>query len=126
MKTKEAIPGMCRKMWKNARSRSPRKRSAPMSADAAEEPLVEEALSLFDSGYFGPDDTTEYAVYYDGELGTAERYAEEEPRGRPQKRRLSLEDEEQDGKGSGRSRLRRKMSKMVTDGQQGDTERCTL
>ena len=85
-----------------------------MSADAAEEPLVEEALSLFDSGYLGTDDTTEYAVHYDGELGPAERYAEEEPRGRPQKRRLSLEDEEQDGKGSDRSRLRRRMSKMVS------------
>ena len=117
----EASPEMCTKMWKNARSRSPRKRSAPMSADAAEEPLAEEAPSLFDSGYLGADDTTEYAVHYDGELGPAEPHAEEEPRGRSRKRRLSLEDEEQDGRGSGRSRLRRKMSKMVADGQQGDT-----
>lgn len=48
---------MCRKMWENARvrSRSPRKRSAPTPADAAEE---EEALGQFDSGYFGTDDPT--------------------------------------------------------------------
>lgn len=63
----EASPEMCRKMWENARSRSPRKRSALMSADTAEE-----ALNLFDSSYFRTDDTIEYTIPYDSELGPAE------------------------------------------------------
>ncbi|KXX76683.1 hypothetical protein MMYC01_206511 [Madurella mycetomatis] len=102
--TEEASPEMCRKMWKNARSRSPRKRSAPRSADAAEELLAEDSLSLFDSGYFGTD-TSENDGCYNDELGPERQ--EEKPRGRSRKRRLSLE--EQDCKDFGRSRLRRKM-----------------
>ncbi len=46
---------------------------------------------------------TKYAVHYDGKLGSAEQYAEAEPRGWLQKQSLSLEDEEQDGKGSSQS-----------------------
>lgn len=100
--TAEASPEMCRKIWKNARSRSPRKRSAPRSTDAAEELLVEESLSLLDSGYFGTD-TSENDSCYNGGLGPAA--LQEEPRGRPRKRRLSLE--EQSYADSSRSRLRR-------------------
>jgi hypothetical protein len=103
--TEEASPEMCRKIWKNARSRSPRKRSAPRSADAAEELLAEVSLSLCDSGYFGPD-TSENDGWYNDEPGLAERQ-EEEARGRSRKRRLSFE-EEQDCKDSGRSRLRKR------------------
>ncbi|KAK4243564.1 hypothetical protein C7999DRAFT_36109 [Corynascus novoguineensis] len=94
-------------MWKNARSRSPRKRSAPWSADTAG---AEESLSLFDSGYFGTD-TSENDGCHNDELGPAERQ-EEEPRGRSRKRRLSFE-EEQDCKDSGWSRLRRKMLLLI-------------
>jgi hypothetical protein len=112
----EASPEMCRKMWKNARSRSPKKRSAPRSTDAADELLAEESLSLCDSGYFGTD-TSENDGCYDDELGPAGRQ-EEEPRGRSRKRRLSLEGE-QDCKGSGRSRLRRKMHLSISSGLPG-------
>ncbi|KAL2165833.1 hypothetical protein VTG60DRAFT_3738 [Thermothelomyces hinnuleus] len=49
----EASPEMCRKMWNNARSWSPRKRSAPRSADAADELLTEDNVSPIDSGCFG-------------------------------------------------------------------------
>ncbi|KAK5657416.1 hypothetical protein OQA88_2988 [Cercophora sp. LCS_1] len=108
--TEEASPEMCRKMWKNARSRSPRKRSAPGSADAVDELLADECPSLFDSGYLGTDSSENGGCDYD-ELGPAKR--QEEPRGRLRKRRLSLE-EEQYCKDSGRSRLRRKMLLSVS------------
>ncbi|KAL2190587.1 hypothetical protein L209DRAFT_750722 [Thermothelomyces heterothallicus CBS 203.75] len=104
--TEEASPEMCRKMWKNARSCSPRKRSAPRSADAAEELLAKESPRLYDSGYFGAD-TSENDGCYNDELGPAERQ-EDQPRGRSRKRRVSFE-EEQDCKDSDRSRLRRRM-----------------
>ena len=96
----EASPEMCKKMWKNARSRSPRKRSAPRPANAAEELLAEESLSLFNNGYFRAD-TSKNDGYYNDELDPTRRQTEE-PRGRSRKRRLSLE-EEQDCKDSGRS-----------------------
>lgn len=101
--SKEASPEICRKMWKNARSRSLRKRSAPRSANAAG---AKESLSLFDSGHFGTD-TSENDSCYNDELGLAEQQ-EEEPRALSRKRRLSFE-EEQDCEDSGWSRLRRKM-----------------
>ena len=109
--TETASPEMCRTMWKNARSRSPRKRSAPTSVDdaaaAAEEQLLlaEECLGLLDSGYSGTDEN-------DGNdgLGPAPRRSEK-PRGRLRKRKLSLEEDEGDDcKNVGQScRPRRKM-----------------
>ncbi len=99
--TEEASPEMCRMMWKNARSRSPRKRSAPRSAEVAEDRLADESLNLLDSGYFGTNTPESHGCYLD-ELGRAERL--EELRGRPRKRRLSLE-QEQDYKDSRRSRV---------------------
>ncbi|KAL8364572.1 hypothetical protein RB595_003723 [Gaeumannomyces hyphopodioides] len=104
--TEKASPEMCRQMWKSSRSRSPRKRSAPRSAGAAEELLVEESLDLYDSGYFGTD-VFENDGCYSNELGPA-KWQKEEPRGRLRKRRLSSEGE-QGYKDSGRSLLRRKM-----------------
>lgn len=109
--TETASPEMCRTMWKNARSHSPRKRSAPTSADnaaaAAEEQLLlaEECLGLLDSGYSGTNED-------DDNLGPAPRRSEK-PRGRLRKRKLSLEedeDEDDDCKDVGRScRPRREM-----------------
>ncbi|KAK4136067.1 hypothetical protein BT67DRAFT_230664 [Trichocladium antarcticum] len=89
--TEEASPEMCRKMWKNARSRSPEKRSAPRSTDAAEELLVGGSPGLFDSGYFETDTSANHGCDYD-ELGSVKRQ-EEEPRGRSRKRKFSLEKE---------------------------------
>jgi hypothetical protein len=78
----EASPEMCRKMWQNARSRLPGKRSAPRSsADAAEDRLAEEGFGLLDSGDFGAD-TSGNDGWYDDELGAAER-SREKTRGRP-------------------------------------------
>ncbi|KAL2258286.1 hypothetical protein VTK26DRAFT_8451 [Humicola hyalothermophila] len=107
----EASPETCRRIWKNSRSRSPRKRSAPGSVDAAEGLLAEEGLGLCDSSYSGVDtfenDSCCYDELYPVELGPSERQ-EERPRGRSRKRRLSFE-EHQGCKGSGQSRSRRKM-----------------
>ncbi|KAK0737329.1 hypothetical protein B0T21DRAFT_286976, partial [Apiosordaria backusii] len=91
-KTEEASPEMCRQMWTNARSRSPKKRSAARSADAADEILAMESRSLHDSGYFGRD-TFENDGYYDDDLGPAEQ-DEEEHRGRSRKRRRRTEEEQ--------------------------------
>ncbi|EJT71213.1 hypothetical protein GGTG_10473 [Gaeumannomyces tritici R3-111a-1] len=105
--TEEASPEMCRQLWMNSRSRSPRKRSAPRSTGAAEELLVGESLGLYDSGYSRTDASEDDVYYYDDELGTAERQ-EEEPRGRSRKRRLSSE-AERDCDDFGQSSRRRKM-----------------
>jgi len=109
--TEEASPKMCRNMWKNARSRSPRKRSAPRFTDAAEELLAEESLGLFDSGYFRTN-TSENDGFYNDELGPVGRQ-EEELRGRLRKRKLSFEDV-QDCKDSRRSWLKRKIPLSIT------------
>ncbi|PMB64022.1 hypothetical protein BM221_010187 [Beauveria bassiana] len=74
--TTEASPEMCRKMWKNARSRSPRKRSAPRSTGASEELLAKDSVGLIDSGYFETDN-------YDSAFNPS-KWQEEEPRGRSQ------------------------------------------
>jgi hypothetical protein len=110
--TEEASPEMCRKIWKNARSRSPRKRSAPRSANAADELLEEESLNVYDSGYFGTDTFENDDGCHKDKLGPAERQGEG-PRGRSRKRSLSFE-EEQDCEDSGRSRLRRNMLFPIT------------
>lgn len=102
---------MCRNIRKNARSRSPRKRSATRSTDVAEELLAEESLNHPDSGYFGTD-TSENDGCYNDELGPAGRQ-EEEPRGRLRKRRLSFENE-QDYKDPRRSLLKRKILCSIT------------
>ena len=94
---------MCRKIWKNARSRSPKKRSAPTPADTAEELLGEEGLGVFDSAFFQTD-TSENDGFYGDELIPPEEEQEEEPRGRSLKRRRSLEQDS-----GGRSWPRRKM-----------------
>lgn len=89
--TEEASPEMCRKMWKNARSRSPKKRSAPRSTDAAEELLAGGSPGLFDCGYFETDTSANHGCDYD-ELGSIIPQ-EEEPRGRSRKRKFALEEE---------------------------------
>lgn len=45
----EASPERCRQIWKNARSRSPRKRSATRFANRDEKLLAEEGPSVYDS-----------------------------------------------------------------------------
>ena len=123
--TEQASPELCTKIWKNARSRSPRKRSAPPSADAAEELLAQERVGLLDSdsGFFGADIYEKDGCCSD-EFGPAERqWQEEEPRGRSRKRRLSLKGE-QECEDSDRFRLKRQVlpsdieraSKIVADG----------
>ncbi|TLS25537.1 hypothetical protein PpBr36_07859 [Pyricularia pennisetigena] len=86
-------------------------RSAPMSANDAEDLLGEVSLSLYGSGYFGTDASVRYDPYLDV-LDPAERQ-KEEPRGRSRKRRLGCE-EEQNCKDFGQSRLRRKMELSFT------------
>ena len=129
--TEAASPEMCRKMWKNARSRSPRKRSAPRSSDDAVEEelllLAEECLGLFDSGCSGTSSSDNHGHDEDDELGPAEE-REEKPRGRLRKRRLSLDNEEEQGyKDAGRSRPRREMlvSYKPTSGIAADAESNT-
>lgn len=100
----EASREMCRKMWRAARSRSPKKRSIPRSAEAADELLAESSLSPSDSGYFGTN-AFEHFSCYDHDFGPAEAQ-EAEPRGRSRKRRFSAG--EQHTKDSGQSHLRKK------------------
>ncbi|KAK4173091.1 hypothetical protein QBC36DRAFT_389979 [Triangularia setosa] len=88
--TEEVSPEMCRQMWKNARSRSPRKRSPPRSDDAADEILAMESPSPHDSGYFGRD-TLENDGCYNDEFGYAKQY-EGERLGRLRKRKCSSEE----------------------------------
>ncbi|KAK3299537.1 uncharacterized protein B0H64DRAFT_388898 [Chaetomium fimeti] len=104
----DTSPEICRKIWKNTRSRSPRKRSAPTPADTAEDLLIEDGLGLFDGASFGTD-TSEDHGFYDDELSPPERQQEEEPRGRSRKRRRSLELEQQDCGNGNRSLVRRKV-----------------
>lgn len=80
---------MCRKIRKNTRSQSPKKRSAPTPADVTEE-LVKEGFDLFDSASFETDTSGGDGLYED-ELVFIEEEQEEEPRGRSLKRRRSLE-----------------------------------
>ncbi|KAK4172852.1 hypothetical protein QBC36DRAFT_336971, partial [Triangularia setosa] len=88
--TEEVSPEMCRQMWKNARSRSPRKRSAPRSDDTTDEILAMESPSPRDSGYFGRDTLGNDGCYND-EFGYAKQY-EEERLGRLRKRKRSSEE----------------------------------
>lgn len=110
--TEEASPEMCRKMWRSARSRSPRERSAPRAADGAGELLIEEYLGLFNSTCFRTN-TAKNNSRGKCELDSAERQ-EAKPRGRPRKRRFSLKGE-RDGKDPGRSGLRRKMLVLISN-----------
>ncbi|KAK4171519.1 hypothetical protein QBC36DRAFT_339777 [Triangularia setosa] len=76
----EVSPEMCRQMWKNARSRSPRKRSPPRSDDAADEILAMESPN-----------TLENDGCYNDEFSYTKQY-EEQRLGRLRKRKRSSEE----------------------------------
>lgn len=84
--TEEASPELCGQIWKNSRSRSPRKRSTPGSDDPTDEILGMESLNPRDSGYFGRDTLKNDGCYDIDEFGYSKQY-EEERLGRPRKRK---------------------------------------
>lgn len=99
----DVSPEMCRKIWENTRSRSPKKRGVPTPTEAAEELLAAEGFNLFDGASSSETDSSENGGFYADELLLAGQEQGEEPRGRPLKRRCSLEQD------AGRFWLRRKM-----------------